>query len=403
MKNKKFKISLFSIFFLAFCALITAADRAVLVHNTRQDIEAVKGKLKLKLVRIWGGDEEEDENKFFKSPHHILVDKEGLIYINDIYSHHIKIFNQSGNYLRTIGGKGQGPSDLYHPLHMALTPDGGLAVREMGNRRIQFFDQKGKSTHVIKTNDAIGWFGFNKKNQLVVYGHHQTIQSRKLLGIWDNKGKVIDYIGEYLNKSDSYLSMEFHLFTMDAEGNIYAANRYAPVIRKYDPEGNMVMAMTFDPPFDIPIKVGLNARGNEIEITGQWPKREFKKKRGRNRISVQAKGKSRKIALCRQMAVDSQNRIYILTPTYVRFDSDGKNAISIISSPDFFKVLNKEAISTFTFDNIIILVFSPEGKAIASGSLKSFSDYWYISGNRFFVSDDCINQRILEFEISFEE
>jgi hypothetical protein len=41
------------------CFSFHAADRAVLVHNTLQDIEKCKGKLQLKLIRVWGGDEED--------------------------------------------------------------------------------------------------------------------------------------------------------------------------------------------------------------------------------------------------------------------------------------------------------------------------------------------------------
>lgn len=55
-------------FFLAVfwfsCFFIHGADRAVLVHNTLRDIEKCKGKLQLKFIRLWGGHEEEDENKF---------------------------------------------------------------------------------------------------------------------------------------------------------------------------------------------------------------------------------------------------------------------------------------------------------------------------------------------------
>jgi hypothetical protein len=60
--NKAFAFLLSMICFPYF--FLHAADRAVLVHNILQDIENCEGKLHLKLIRVWGGDEEKYLNKF---------------------------------------------------------------------------------------------------------------------------------------------------------------------------------------------------------------------------------------------------------------------------------------------------------------------------------------------------
>ncbi len=98
-----FKRVLSVVIILVLCTFVWTADRAVLVHNTLEEIEACKGKLKLKLVRIWGGDEENDGKKFFKTPSYLAVDERKNVYISDVNSHHIKVFDREGNYLRTIG------------------------------------------------------------------------------------------------------------------------------------------------------------------------------------------------------------------------------------------------------------------------------------------------------------
>ena len=127
------------------CFFVNAADRAVLVHNTLQDIENCKGKLQLKLIRIWGGDEEEDENKFFQTPTSVAVDDNQSIYICDFHNHCVKVFSNTGDYLRTIGRRGQGPGDMYAPNYISFSPGGDLLVCDFGNRRIQWFNSQGKS------------------------------------------------------------------------------------------------------------------------------------------------------------------------------------------------------------------------------------------------------------------
>jgi hypothetical protein len=121
-----FKGILSTVVIMVLCTSLWAADRAVLVHNTLEEIEACKGKLKLKLVKVWGGDEEDDEKKFFRTPSYVAVDKKGDIYITDAYNHHIKVFDNDGKYLRTIGRKGQGPGDTHRPRRLTFTPEGDL-------------------------------------------------------------------------------------------------------------------------------------------------------------------------------------------------------------------------------------------------------------------------------------
>jgi hypothetical protein len=152
------KIAFFLIVLCSQYLFVHAADRAVLVHNTLHDIESCKDKLQLKLIRVWGGEEEEDENKFFKTPYSVAVEHNQLIYICDIHNHFVKVFSNSGDYVRTIGRRGQGPGDLYGPNYITFIPGGDLLVYEMGNRRIQWFSSNGKSKHILKHIEFITGF-----------------------------------------------------------------------------------------------------------------------------------------------------------------------------------------------------------------------------------------------------
>ncbi len=59
----------------------------------------------------------------------VVVDDGGTMYVLDPRASHIKVFDASGKYLRTIGRKGQGPGELEYPTTMSLIgPRGELAV-----------------------------------------------------------------------------------------------------------------------------------------------------------------------------------------------------------------------------------------------------------------------------------
>ncbi len=72
-----------------------------------------------------------------------VVDEEGSIYVLDQKDSHIKAFDGSGRYLRTIGRKGQGPGELFMPMTLSLNrTTGDLAVLQL-SRRISYFKTDG--------------------------------------------------------------------------------------------------------------------------------------------------------------------------------------------------------------------------------------------------------------------
>jgi hypothetical protein len=54
------------------------------------------------------------------------------------------VFNFEGKFLKIIGSKGQGPAEFSKPTGLSVLEDGGLAVADVGNSRIQIFDKDGK-------------------------------------------------------------------------------------------------------------------------------------------------------------------------------------------------------------------------------------------------------------------
>jgi hypothetical protein len=372
--------------------------KAVLVHNSMKEIEACKGKLKLKLIRIWGGDEEQDENKFFNTPRDVVVDTNNSVYISDKYRHYIQVFDSSGKYLRTIGRLGKGPGDLFGPTSMSLAPGGNLWVCENASFRLQCFNPAGKSIYIIKLNDFPNWVGVNSKNEIAVYTHQRTIETGKLLAFCNTKGDVIREIGKYTYRSKKYIEAERLIFSIDSIDNMYAANRWTPVIRKYTPDGKLEMAITYDTIYDVPVKVTLTQGGDEIDCKWENDIKSVEVKRNGGALTFL---NNKKIVIS-GIAIDSQKRIYIVTAR--RILSEKENRAFMISGTSNW--INRKQIDYSIAENPNcerLLVFDPGGKVIAEAPLKTVCDGFYVNGSRIFIIDGYINQRILEYEMTFEK
>ena len=73
----------------------------------------------------------------------VVVDDNGAIYVLDAEAFHIKVFDPSGAFVRTIGRKGQGPGEFEIPVMMSLVrTHGELAVQQV-TRRMSFFKTDG--------------------------------------------------------------------------------------------------------------------------------------------------------------------------------------------------------------------------------------------------------------------
>ncbi|NIM11500.1 MAG: 6-bladed beta-propeller [Candidatus Aminicenantes bacterium] len=392
--------------FLSLSICLNTLKSAVLVHNTLQEIEACKGKLHLKLIRIWGGDEEEDENKFFKTPKSIAVDADKSVYICDWHNNCIRVFDYSGKYFRTIGRKGRGPGDVFGPYSIAFSPNGNLVVNESAGRRIQWFNPEGKSKKIVKIKGFTKWIGITSKNELAVYNHQKTFYSRKLVSIYDNNGKVIRKIGKYHDKSKSFLTSEKLHFSIDANDNVYAANMHTPVIRKYSHDGRLIIAITFDPPFGESVEIFLNSKGDGIVRKEEKQDMNVDVREKKSGVTIhynKRKGKIRwRVGVTGGIAIDSKKRIYIVTLR--RRPTEKEMMATAISGT--INGINRSRVNYNIVENIDyyrLLVFNSVGKIVAEAQMSTLCEGIYIHDNRIFVIDGLRNQRILEYEISFDD
>ena len=75
----------------------------------------------------------------FGSVGSIAVDDERKVFAFDDQAQHVRVFDSAGNYVETLGRKGEGPGEFNRAEFIAVLPDGRLVVRDPGNSRVQVF------------------------------------------------------------------------------------------------------------------------------------------------------------------------------------------------------------------------------------------------------------------------
>jgi hypothetical protein len=81
----------------------------------------------------------------------------GQIYIADQTAPRVLVFGESGQYVRTLGREGEGPSELVSPNAVAVTPSGQIAVWDVGRNVISRWSADGH--HAFEESAPVSYWG----------------------------------------------------------------------------------------------------------------------------------------------------------------------------------------------------------------------------------------------------
>lgn len=93
----------------------------------------------------------DDPNYLFFRPSGVAVDGDGRMYVLEMGNTRVQVFDAAGNYVRTLGGPGQGPGELELPVGITIADD-LVIVLDWGNRRLSMWSLDGD--HVGDTSIA---------------------------------------------------------------------------------------------------------------------------------------------------------------------------------------------------------------------------------------------------------
>jgi sugar lactone lactonase YvrE len=77
-------------------------------------------------------------------PVNVSVDPKGNVYVTDAFNFSVKMFDPSGNLVRTIGSAGDGPGTFARPKGVALDSESHLYIIDANFDNFQIFNQAGQ-------------------------------------------------------------------------------------------------------------------------------------------------------------------------------------------------------------------------------------------------------------------
>lgn len=115
------------------------------------------------------------------------------IVVSDENNNCIYIFDSNGNFVRKVGRVGQGPGDLMGPRHIAIDKDGDIYVYEVFNQRISIFSHNGKFKNSFRVNSSnLTDFYVNENKEIYIYVRGSDF----FITVFDTFGNVIKEIGK---------------------------------------------------------------------------------------------------------------------------------------------------------------------------------------------------------------
>jgi len=165
------------------------------------------------------------------NPTNLAIAPNGDVYVGDGYgSYYVNQYNSKGEYLRTFGGRGNGPGQLAEPHGIWVDERGSapvLVVADRRNNRLQRFTMDGKSI------DMVGGFRlpchFHERNGTVVI---PDLHGRVTL--IDRNNQIIEHLGDSnapnwnnplrARPREEFISGQFicpHGACFDHDGNIF--------------------------------------------------------------------------------------------------------------------------------------------------------------------------------------
>lgn len=323
------KKMIFSIYVLIIFVLLCSTYVYMQEHKTSKLFEkTIYPEL---LIDSYKGDK--NENYILYEPSAITTDSKSNLYVVNFRINQISKFNDKGKFVKKWGSAGAAPGEFqFTGPGDALTvgSDGFLYIVDRGQARIQKFNLEGKylDGFNVKWGDWPDSIVIAQKRKIYLsVPPVNNLKKKYTIHLYEKTTNGYEFVKGFsdspvwLNSEDitqkesmtvSYSAMSF--LTCDSNNNIYQVFRYLPIIRKFNPSGEMIWQKTID------IRTLSRMKGNHITY---YEKELEPQKIDRKNISVFAK---KIFAL--GIAFSKQNeRIYVFHTqkyTILELNLDGK-------------------------------------------------------------------------------
>ncbi len=391
---KKMFLATFIGFFLLlgttrlFSQKIEIVDGVRIVHNMKGGKWGKNPQVSIKLFRTIGDLNTEDENLAFNSPSDVAMDGEGNIYILDTSNQRIQKFDPAGEYLATIGRKGQGPGEFNYPRSLDIDGQGNLYVLDPFVNKIQVLSPQGKEERTIRVlKETIFKTRFLKADLFVAQANlglrsesePKTKQSGlpKMLKLYDAAGQVLQEFAPIFDFGDSLSNSLGNLvqFDVDQSDGIYVSFSFQNRLEKYSADGHLIWKA--DRPLNYGTGIAEKGRRDGRGISG--PKM--------NMVSA-------------GIAADRKERAWVVT--YNRqIKKEEQVSMTMVSTPGggVAKTKTEGNLDLQKTDMYKLEIFAPDGILLGEIPLEHFVDYIRIVDDNLFLIDASRGAKIYQYKI----
>lgn len=156
------------------------------------------GEFKFELEEDLSIGNEDDENYMFYRVRDIALDSNDNIYIIDSGICRIQIYDSNGQFLQTIGRKGQGPGEFERPRRLFIDNQNNIYVED--REQIKIHDSKGEFRKSIRINGSASEFAFDSEGNIFANVRRfssEELKYRRMFIKVNSEGKVLKKFIEF--------------------------------------------------------------------------------------------------------------------------------------------------------------------------------------------------------------
>jgi DNA-binding beta-propeller fold protein YncE len=146
--------------------------------------------------------------------------------VADTAAHCLKVFQQTGKFLRTLGTRGSGPGQFNFPTHLCVNPEGQVCISDTLNYRIQVIAPNGQMIRSFgQHGDRPGYFSHPSGIATDSQGHiYVTDRQFENIQIFDRQGRILMALGRE-GRAPGEFWLPAGLF-IDPKDRIYVADTF---------------------------------------------------------------------------------------------------------------------------------------------------------------------------------
>jgi len=243
-----------------------------------------------------------------------VTDSGALLCVLDYHRRTVALFDFRERALRVIGPRRL----LGKPIAVALGPGDTVIVADQANRRLLFFDNRGRflrTISVVEVERPTGIAVDRVRGRIYVVDGSTADSTNHVVRVYDLHGRYVGQIGQGRGKDEGRLFFPTYV-AVDERGRVYVADSMNSRVACFEPDGAFVR--TYGGPgagpatFERPKGIAFDARGNMHVVDSARATVSVCDKEGQFLFSFGSSGRTPgALANPTAIAIDKEGKVYV--------------------------------------------------------------------------------------------